>query len=173
MRGRFFERRSSHRKLRGIACLAQLFLWPLLAVYGAGMLGGVRLNVTPSVPIGLYQVSSDSKAAFVEFCPPTDFGPLSVQRGYRQHSTNCPDHGEPLLKPIIAQEGDTVAVSSKGISVNGALIPNTAAKGSDSLGRALTSWPDGLYRVAPGTVWVASPYTMGEVLTAVISDQSA
>lgn len=157
MLGRFFDRAARRWKWAGIARLVQFFMWPILMVYGAGALG-VRLNVTPSVPLGLYQISVDPAAPFVEFCPPSDFGPLSIERGYRRRSKGCPDYGEPLLKPIIARADDIVEVSSNGISVNGVLIPNTAAKGSDGAGRNLTSWPDGLYRVAFGTVWVVSPY---------------
>jgi conjugative transfer signal peptidase TraF len=154
MRGRFCNRRG---RLAGVGSIVHLFLWPVVAVYGAGALG-VRLNVTPSVPIGLYQVSNDPTASFVEFCPPSEFGPLSVEREYRGRSTSCLDHGEPLLKPIIAREGDAVEVSSEGISVNGTLIPNTVAKKTDTAGRILTAWPQGMYSVEAGTVWVVSRY---------------
>src|SRR6185295_9940296 len=100
------------------------------AVFVAGT-AGVRLNLTASVPIGLYFVSSSPESRFVEFCPPDPFGSLSIDRGYRAQSTACPDGGEPLLKPVIAREGDLVEVSSNGISVNGSLVWNTAAKTHD------------------------------------------
>lgn len=154
MRGQFFNRPVKRAE---IATLFQFVLWPALVVYGAGVLG-VRINLTPSVPIGLYRISSDPKSAFVEFCPPSDFGPLSVERGYRQHSGSCPDNGEPLVKPIIAREGDLVEVTSYGIRVNGSLVPRTQAWPEDSAGRPLSSWPLGSYYVGPGSVWVASSY---------------
>jgi conjugative transfer signal peptidase TraF len=138
----------------------QLFLWPVLIVVIAGD-AGLRLNLTSSVPIGLYRVTEDAKAAeFVEFCPPEPFGSLSVLRGYREESETCPDHGEPLLKPIVAREGDVVESSAAGISVNGQFLPNTAAQRRDSAGRPMEARPFGRFSVAAGTVWVVSSYNV-------------
>jgi conjugative transfer signal peptidase TraF len=123
---------------------------------------GLRFNATPSVPTGLYWISSDPRAEFVEFCPPQPFGTLSVERGYRMRSREgCPDGGIPLLKPVVAKTGDVVQVSPAGILVNGVRVANTARRLKDSLGRQLNSWPTGSYKVSPGTVWVASSYNSG------------
>jgi conjugative transfer signal peptidase TraF len=135
----------------------QLFIWPALGAYIAGKLG-VRVNLTRSVPIGLYFVSSAHGATFVELCPPEPFGSLSVDRGYRRPSTVCQDGGESLVKPIIAQAGDLVEVTFDGIRVNGSAIPNTQPRTEDSLHRPLHPWPPGYYRVPAGVVWVASSY---------------
>jgi type IV secretory pathway protease TraF len=59
---------------------------------------------------------------------------------------------------ILASAGDVVDVSERGIAVNGSILPNTAPKTKDSMGRAMKPWPFGKYRVAPGFVWVASSY---------------
>ena len=73
--------------------------FPIVVVYTLGT-AGLRLNATPSVPTGLYWVTSDPAAQYVEFCPPEPFGSMSVQRGYRARSlASCPDGGVPLLKP--------------------------------------------------------------------------
>src|SRR3990172_1352590 len=104
------------------ASILALF-WPTVIAYGAGVIG-VRLNLTGSAPVGLYIVSNAS-GAFVEFCPPTNWGALSVERGYRRASGRCLDQGEPLLKPIVANPGDLVEVTATGVSVNGMLIPNS------------------------------------------------
>ena len=154
MLGRFFSRMSRRGR---IAVFIQLFLWPIVIAYSAGGLG-IRLNVTPSVPPGLYRVTADSNAPFVEFCPPGEFGSLSVERGYRPRGSGCPDHGERLLKPVIAVSGDVVQVSPKGISVNGETIPNSTAQERDSYGRTLKAWPFGVYPVETGTIWVVSQY---------------
>lgn len=154
MPGRFFSKRT-----RRCLILAQLFLWPAVIISLAGV-AGVRFNATPSLPAGLYRITSDSKAPFAELCPPGPLGPISVQRGYRRFSygENCPDGGEPLLKVIIARGGDLVQTSPNGISVNGAWVPNTAPAIRDSEGRPIGAWPFGRYRVVTGTVWVASSY---------------
>jgi conjugative transfer signal peptidase TraF len=118
---------------------------------------GLRINTSPSLPIGLYIATTDGSANLVEFCPAEPFATLSIIRGYRDPGT-CRDGGAPLLKPVIAQSGDMVAVSPRGISVNGVFLSNTAPLTRDTKGRHLEAWPFGRFLVAPGTVWVASSY---------------
>ena len=75
--------------------------------------------------MGLYVTTADASANLVEFCPAEPFATLSIVRGYRDPGI-CRDGAAPLLKPIVAKSGDVVEVSARGISVNGALLPNTA-----------------------------------------------
>ena len=117
---------------------------------------GVRINASPSLPLGLYVETSD-QSGLVEFCPAEPFGSFAAARAYRSKG-NCPDGGSPLMKPVIARAGDVVETASRGIAVNGLLVRNTAPRLLDTLGRVMTPWPFGTYRVAPGTVWVASSY---------------
>ena len=118
---------------------------------------GVRLNFTPSLPIGLYVVSNASDAVLAEFCPPEPFARISVARGYR-HAGSCLDRDSPLLKPVVAMPGDVVVTSDRGIAVNGTLLANTAPLERDSKGRLLPHFPFGTHVVIPGFVWVASTY---------------
>lgn len=131
---------------------------PLVLMISMG-LAGLRFNATASVPTGLYWISSDPRAEFVEFCPPEPFGTLSVMRGYRSRSGgSCPDGGVPLLKPIVARSGDVVEISPRGMSVNHTPVPNTAPKSLDTASRLLVPWPYGRYEVGPDKTWVASSY---------------
>jgi conjugative transfer signal peptidase TraF len=107
--------------------------------------------------MGLYITTADSGANLVEFCPVEPFATLAIVRGYRD-SGICPDGAAPLLKPVVAKPGDVVELSARGISVNGALLSNTAPLSKDGKGRHLKPWPFGRYVVASGTVWVASSY---------------
>jgi conjugative transfer signal peptidase TraF len=157
MLGHFSKQFLIHDHARKALCLLQIVAWPTLIVMAVGA-AGLRLNLTHSVPIGLYRITADSASDLVEFCPPEPFGSLSVQRGYRPRSLACADYGEPLLKPVVARDGDVVRISAEGFSVNGVSIPNTAARVKDSAGRAIAPWPFGVYRVEPDTVWVASSY---------------
>lgn len=118
---------------------------------------GIRFNSSPSMPVGLYIVTTDDHANLVEFCPSEPFASLSIVRGYRDEGV-CADGAAPLLKPVVARAGDVVELSSAGISVNGRLLPNTAPLSKDSNGRQLQPWGFGRYLVKSGTVWVASSY---------------
>jgi conjugative transfer signal peptidase TraF len=120
-------------------------------------LAGVRINASPSLPVGLYLVTAHSNANLVEFCPAGQFAELAIGRGYRD-AGGCPDGGAPLLKPVIARAGDVVELSPEGIAVNGHLLPHTAALKADTKGQPLTAWPSGRYTVGPYSVWVASSY---------------
>ena len=120
---------------------------------------GLRINTSPSLPVGLYVVTTDGSANLVEFCPAEPFAALSLTRGYRD-AGSCRDGGAPLLKPIVAKAGDMVELSGRGISVNGLLLRNTAPLSKDTKGRPLEPWHFGRVSVAPGTVWVASSYNL-------------
>ena len=118
---------------------------------------GLRINASPSLPVGLYMTSSKPEADLAEFCPAEPFASLAISRGYRDGGV-CRDGATPLLKPVVARAGDVVDVSEQGIAVNGRLLPNTAARPADTHGRPLHPWPCGRYVVVPDTVWVASSY---------------
>jgi conjugative transfer signal peptidase TraF len=118
---------------------------------------GIRINTSPSLPIGLYRVDTTGAADMAEFCPPAPFGDFANARGYR-HAGSCRDGGSPLLKPIIAHAGDTVSVSPDGVAVNGRLLPNSGPRKTDTAGRPLSPWPFGTYSVVAGKVWVLSSY---------------
>lgn len=126
----------------------------------AGALG-VRINTSYSLPMGLYIATSAEDAPFVEFCPEGRFAQESSKRGYRTPGIACPDGAVPLLKPIVARDGDRVETSPAGILVNGVLLPQTAPLARDSASRLLDHWPFGEYVVEPGTIWVASTYHPG------------
>lgn len=119
---------------------------------------GLRVNLTPSLPIGLYV--ANARGSLVEFCPPGTAGDLSAIRGYRELGV-CPDRHAPLLKPLVARVGDQVAIDAQGIRVNGALLPNTRTHAMDHHRRPLAPYPAGTYTVAPGTIWVASTWNDG------------
>ena len=121
--------------------------------------GGIRLNTTSSLPLGLYLVTKDVSSNLVEFCPAVKEGALSLKREYRGKGS-CPDGGEPLLKPIVARADDLVTIDEKGLSVNRVRLPNSRPLAKDAKGRLLKSWPSGTYPVKEGTVWVVSSFNL-------------
>ena len=94
----------------------------------------------------------------VSFCPPdlTLFR-MGRDRGYLSRG-RCPGDFEPMLKPVVAVEGDEVEVTDDGVVVNGRLIANTAPHARDGAGRPMPFPPIGLRVVGPGEVWFASGY---------------
>jgi len=144
-------------RLRGVRRAALVAIVVAIATFQLCGFLGVRINTSPSLPMGLYITTPDTDANLVEFCPVEPFATFSIARGYRDPGA-CRDGAAPLLKPIIARSGDVVEVSVRGISVNGALLPNTAPLATDTKGRHLEAWPSGRYVVDPGTIWVASSY---------------
>jgi conjugative transfer signal peptidase TraF len=146
--------RCSWSTLGRAAALAVLAVGILFS--GASALG-IRVNSSPSLPVGLYWVTSGPDATLVEFCPAGPFASIANARGYRQAGA-CPDGGSPLMKPVVARVGDSVQISARGVAVNGKVIPNSAPLPKDTADRPLASWPFGTYTVEPGTVWVVSDY---------------
>jgi conjugative transfer signal peptidase TraF len=120
-------------------------------------IGGIRVNASTSLPLGLYKITTDPSAKLVEFCPAEPFASLSAIRGYRGKG-NCLDGAEPLMKPIVAVEGDTVEISIRGVTVNGKLLPNSSPRSFDKQNRSLAHWSFGTYNVGVGTVWVISSF---------------
>lgn len=120
----------------------------------------LRVNLTPSVPLGLWRaVAADypvARGSVVIACLPADLGEAGLKRGYLGHG-ECPGGAYPLLKPIGAIAGDTVDVTDLGVFVNGARATGPALR-QDGAGRPLISVEPGRYRVLPGEIWLLSNY---------------
>jgi conjugative transfer signal peptidase TraF len=144
-------------RLRELRYASQIALGIAISLFPICGLIGLRINSSPSLPVGLYLTTRRDRANLVEFCPAQPFAGMAIERGYRDAGV-CLDGAAPLLKPVVARSGDVVDYSRRGISVNGNLLPNTAPIPMDTTGRALTPWPFGRYIVHPGTLWVASSF---------------
>jgi len=142
--------------LRGLLALLSGAL-AVAAIAEALHFGEIRVNMSASLPIGLYRITADQAAELIEFCPAEPFGSLSAARDYRG-TGNCSDGAEPLMKPIVARAGETVEVSAEGVAVDGEMLPNSAPLQFDTKHRSLPHWLFGEYRVKTGTVWVISSY---------------
>jgi conjugative transfer signal peptidase TraF len=123
--------------------------------------GGVRLNLTVSLPAGFYLVAygPPTRGAIVLACLPHEVAGFARQRGYVPHG-GCRGGTAPLGKRVIALPGDTVHVSLAGLSVNGVAISESRPRASDSEGRSLPSLSPGRYIVQGGELWLAAPHPM-------------
>lgn len=137
---------------------------PLIVVAGGviAATAGVRVNWTPSLPVGFYLVTpfrgTPDRGVIVRACLPSDVAPMAQARGYVGTGW-CEGGTMPLLKPAAALPGDIVTVDEgAGVLVNGApVVP--PAQTRDSHGRPLTPLPAGTYPVKPGMVWLLSAHT--------------
>lgn len=122
------------------------------------IVSGLRLNVTPSMPLGIYRLAPISQAGLrrgmlVAACAPLKAAQLGRRRAYLSGG-QCAGDTEPLLKTVVAIAGDTVSTSSGGISVNGRLLPESRPVSLDSAGRRLLPWSQEHYRLRPHQVWL-------------------
>ena len=131
----------------------------VLGLLGLAWADGVRINVTPSMPVGLWRVSSPSdlrRGDVVTFCAPrTAAGRLGHDRGYLGLG-NCEDGTRAIVKTVVAVAGDRVEAAAAGLRVNGEAVRHTELLTEDTAGRALLGMTPGSYAVAAGEVWVAS-----------------
>ena len=92
----------------------------LISLIAAGALFhaiGFRINLTESIPIGLYRITSAApiKNAYVIFCPDDRQAfRLARNRGYIDQGLNCGGYGY-LMKKVVAVSGDTLSVTKEGV----------------------------------------------------------
>lgn len=109
-------------------------------LFSTGWIGGLRINTTPSEPLGLWRIVPltrsvrSGEAVFV--CPPDDTVMREArQRGYLRPGL-CRGGFGPLIKTVIAVSGQRVDVTDH-IAIDGVPIPGSRIIGSDGQGRSL------------------------------------
>ena len=130
-------------------------------IAASAWLVGVRLNLTSSLPPGLYLVTGRERArgAIVLVCLPYEVATFARVRGYVPRG-KCPAWAAPVGKTVLAVSGDTVSVLAGGLRVNGAPVPTSVARGSDSRGRPLPTLSVGCYIVRPGELWLLGRHAL-------------
>jgi conjugative transfer signal peptidase TraF len=117
--------------------------------------------VSESMPRGIYLLvrpPGQPRPRLALLCLPPELGLFGRARGYLGVGS-CPGGVAALLKPIVAIEGDVVAVDSRGVAVNGELLPRSAPLARDREGRPLTVGWTGPVTLAPGTFLPVSTHT--------------
>lgn len=103
---------------------------------------GFRINLTESIPVGLYRITGTEplKNAYVIFCPDDRQSfRLAKNRGYIDHGLYCNRYGY-LMKKVVAVPGDILSVTNEGVFVNQILIPYSKPKLQDGMNRTLPQW---------------------------------
>jgi conjugative transfer signal peptidase TraF len=132
-----------------------------LVLLAAGWLAGLRLNLTASLPVGLYLASGAApvRGSIVLACLPPMVAEFARERGYVPRGDECPGGVIPVGKPVLAIGGDTVTVTPTALLVNSAPVPNSQPLAADRKGRRLPQLALGRYVVSPGEIWVLSSYS--------------
>ncbi|EGY29990.1 conjugative transfer signal peptidase TraF [Candidatus Regiella insecticola 5.15] len=106
---------------------------------GALFLAGGRLNTSSSMPLGLYWITDKpmTKGEYVIFCPPLQTAfKEAKRRGYIGFGL-CPGNYSYMMKKIVTLQGDNIAITAQGVSVNDTLLPHTTPLPTDRAGQPL------------------------------------
>lgn len=132
-----------------------------VVVLGAGMAAGFRVNVSRSLPLGLYRIVGDrstvGRGSIVIVCLPREWTRFALQREILGPG-HCDGGSYGLGKMVFAVGGDVVELRRDGLTINGTPIPNSHTLERDSRGRPLPHYPWGTYILQIGSVWLFSPY---------------
>lgn len=119
---------------------------------------GVRINTSPSVPLGLYWETGVPLrvGAFVILCPPpTEAFAEALRRDYIGAGF-CPGGYGYVFKRIQALAGDRISVTDQGVWINGQWMPGSRPLNADPSGRLLPRYRTQDYTLAPGEVLLLS-----------------
>ncbi|MCT9000381.1 conjugative transfer signal peptidase TraF [Chelativorans intermedius] len=146
-------RRRRARAILGIGATA------VISLFALAYLGGLRINLTPSYPLGVWRiVPLDREVAvgdLVMICPPsTSAFTLARQRGYLR-SGLCPGWMSPLIKTVAATRGQRVEIVGA-VSVDDVPLASSELRAVDAEGRALTPFAGGV--VPPGHIFLHSDF---------------
>ena len=132
-----------------------------LALFAGAWLAGLRLNLTGSMPVGIYATARDAptRGSIVLACLPSGVAMFAKVRGYVPHGGSCPGGVLPVGKPVLALPGDTVVVATTGLLLNGVPVPNSEPLSRDTKGRPLPRPQPGQYVVDADELWLVSGYS--------------
>lgn len=125
----------------------------------AAIVGGYRINLTPSEPLGLWRISALNRVVStgdrVFICPPqTPVMREARARGYLSFGT-CPGGVAPLIKTVIAVPGQHVEIGA-GVTIDGHAIPFSDLAQRDGEGRPMVPYSGGV--VPAESVFLHSPF---------------
>ena len=122
-------------KLKGLSTLLALCLLAALFICWTA---DFRLNLTASMPKGIYRITDGGfeRGDQVELCLEGAFAELALERGYLR-TGRCENGIMPLVKTLAGLPGDAFAIERDGITVNGALLPESAIRAFDNKGRRM------------------------------------
>lgn len=135
----------------------------IVALLAGGVLGGYRVNVSRSLPLGLYRVIGNKTAvergSIVIVCLPEAWSRFAVQRQILGPG-HCTGGSYGLGKIVVAVEGDIVTLSRNRLTVNGVPLPNGRTVARDALGGPMPHYPWATYILASGSIWLYACHSL-------------
>lgn len=154
------SKRRMGRSQRAYAVMLSLVAAAVIGgIAAVAAIGGYRINLTPSEPLGLWRIVALDRPAsagdLVFICPPQTVGMMEArERGYL-HSGTCPGGVAPLIKTVIAIAGQSVEIGAH-VTVDGRKIPFSRLAQWDGKGRPMTPFAGGV--VPEKSVLLHSPF---------------
>ena len=141
-----------------IRVIAALLCIPV-ALFAAGYGAGLRINWTPSYPLGLWRIAPLRRPIHVGdrifIClPDAESFREALMRGYLRRGL-CPGWLSPLIKTVVALPGQWVEIG-RTVTIDRHRLPRSMLQPLDGSGRVLTPAAGGV--VPPGMVFLHSPY---------------
>ncbi|WP_440980816.1 conjugative transfer signal peptidase TraF [Shinella sumterensis] len=129
------------------------------ALAASGFIGGYRLNLTPSEPLGLWRIEELQRPVaigdLVFLCPPmTATFTEAWRRGYLRRGL-CAGGFAPLIKTVAALPGQHVQITDH-VLIDGRSVPASSVWGRDGEGRMLSPDPGGV--VPPHSLFLHSSF---------------
>lgn len=130
-----------------------------LVIGSAGWLGGIRINLTPSEPLGFWRIIPMERPVahgdLVFVCPPsTALFDQALGRGYLRRGL-CPGGYAPLIKTVAALPGQRVEIGAD-VIIDGVLLQHSTVRDRDGAGRPLQPSTGGI--VPSGFVFLHSSF---------------
>lgn len=127
----------------------------IIAVVGAGFalltgtawVCGLRLNLTPSEPLGLWRIKTLQRSVtvgdLVFICPPvTSLFNQALERGYLRRGL-CPGGRAPLIKTVAALPNQSIEVAGL-VTIDGEVLDHSVVRDMDGKGRTLAAFQGGI-----------------------------
>lgn len=131
----------------------------LIGTAAMGGYGGLRINTTPSEPLGLWRIvplaRPLARGDLIFVCPPpTREFQLAFARGYIRRGL-CPGRVGPLIKTVAALPGQRIEVGAE-VRIDDERLAGSALRASDAAGRPLAPFAGGV--VPAGQIFLHSSF---------------
>jgi conjugative transfer signal peptidase TraF len=108
------------------------------------------------MPRGFYILSQSKivhRGDYVVVCLPKTLSNFALQRGYLMRGY-CPSGSQPLLKKVVAEGGDIVALTSSDVRVYHNQLLNSVTLKTDLHNRSIPAVLRGTYMLKQNTLWL-------------------